>query len=51
MKLKEEIKKRGLKMNWVATKIGISNNLLCQYLNGGRPMPFHIEDRIKKVLS
>lgn len=50
MKLKEQILKRGLKIKWVAEQIGISNNLLCQYLNEKRPMPFRIEERIKKVL-
>ena len=51
MDLKRQIQAKGLKIKWVAEKIGISFNLLSQYLNGGRNMPIHIEDRIKILLK
>lgn len=51
MKLKEKIEAKGLKQLWVAKQIGISANLLNLYLNGSRPMPAHIEYRIKALLA
>lgn len=50
MDYKEKIKSKGFMIKWVAEKIGISNVLLSYYLNGTRPMPEHIEKRLKIFL-
>lgn len=46
----QKIKERGLLKKWIAKKIGISNVLLSYYLNGTRPMPEHIERKLKELL-
>lgn len=51
MKYKEMIQQRGLKITWVAKQIGISRCLLSQYINDARPMPIHIEERLKQLLG
>lgn len=47
----EKIKEKGLKKIWVAKQIGISNVLLSYYLNNTRPMPDHIDKKLKALLS
>jgi len=51
MNFKEKIEERGLKKMWVANKIGISAVLLSYYLNDTRPMPDHIDQRLKEILA
>lgn len=51
MDFKQEIKDRGLKITWVAEKIGITRSLLSQYLNDLRPMPIHIGDKLKQLFD
>jgi predicted transcriptional regulator len=50
MDFHQKIKERGLLKKWIAKKIGISNVLLSYYLNGTRPMPEHIERKLKELL-
>lgn len=49
--MKQKIKDRGLKISWIAEKIGISQPLLSMYLNGDRDMPEHIKDKINEILK
>lgn len=51
MILKQKILEKGLKMNWIASKIGVSNPLLTMYLNGQRTMPEEKEKLIKELLK
>ena len=51
MNFKEEINNRGLKITWLAQKIGITRSLLSQYINGLRTMPEHIESKLKLILK
>ena len=51
MDFNKKIKEKGLKKSWVAKQIGISNVLLSYYLNGTRPMPEHIEIKLKNELA
>ena len=50
MDFNKQIQDKGLKKSWIAKQIGISNVLLSYYLNGTRPMPEHIERKLKEVL-
>jgi transcriptional regulator with XRE-family HTH domain len=50
MNLKIRIKRKGLKISWLAEKVGISQPLLSMYLNGKRRMPDVIEKKIHKLL-
>ena len=50
MDFQQKIKEKGLLKKWIAKKIGISNVLLSYYLNGTRPMPEHIEKKLKELL-
>jgi predicted transcriptional regulator len=49
--LKKELKKRGIKISWVATKIGVSQPLLSMYLGGKRTIPADVEKKINTLLS
>jgi len=51
MKYKNKLKELGITLQKVAEKIGISNVLLSYYLNGVRPMPEHIEKKLKQIIS
>ena len=51
MDYKKKINEKGLKIKWVADRIGIGRSLLSQYLNGLRNMPDHIESKLKEVLA
>ena len=51
MNYHERIKEKGLMKSWIAKQIGISNVLFSYYLNGTRPMPEHIERKLKEVLA
>ena len=50
-KYKQLIKQKGLKISWIADKIGISQPLLSMYLNGTRDMPFVVESQLKNILK
>lgn len=49
-KYKSLIKQKGLKISWIAEKLGISQPCLSMYLNGNRDMPYDIEQRLKSIL-
>jgi predicted transcriptional regulator len=49
--MKQKIKDRGLKISWIAKKVGVSQPLLSMYLNGSRTMPEDIERKIKEILK
>lgn len=51
MNFKTQIKKKGLKITFIADKIGISQPLLSMYLNGTRNMPNEINKKLKKLLK
>lgn len=50
-KLKFEIEKRGLKVKYVASKIGISPNYLGQVLNGSRNLSTDVAIKAAQVLK
>jgi predicted transcriptional regulator len=51
MDFNKRIKEKGLKKSWIAEQIGISRTLLSFYLNAVRPIPEHIEERLKEILA
>lgn len=51
MNYKDQIKSLGITKQKVAEKLGISNVLLSYYLNNVRPIPEHIEKKLKELLS
>lgn len=51
MDLKQEIKRRGLKIVWVAKQIGVPGNSLTVYLNHPTLMPNHVNDKLKEFLK
>lgn len=50
-RLKNDIKAKGLRMDYMAEKAGISKSLLSHYLSGRRKMPSEIEFKIAKELA
>lgn len=50
MDFKELIDSRGIRQNWVAKKIGIHAVLLNYYLNGTRPMPEEVKEKLENLL-
>jgi transcriptional regulator with XRE-family HTH domain len=50
-KFKKDIENKGLKISYLAQKVGISQPLLSMYLSGKRKMPFNIEFKLAKELS
>jgi predicted transcriptional regulator len=51
MLIKEAIKEKGIKKSWLASKLGISKTLMSFYLNGDRPIPVNVEEKLKELLS
>ena len=51
MNQKKKIKNKGIKVTWIAEKLGISQPLLSMYLSGRRKMPELIENKIIKLIS
>lgn len=49
--LKKEIDKRGLKRNYVAQEIGISQTYLSQVLNGSRKLSTDVAIKASRVLE
>lgn len=50
-KFKKQIESKGLKITWIAKKVGISQPLLSMYLSGDRNMPKEIEQKVKEILK
>lgn len=51
MDFKNRIKEKGLKIVWLADKLGISQPLLSMYLSGDRNMSQETEDKLKELLQ
>jgi len=51
MELKEHIKSKGLKQNWVADKIGVNRNTFRAYLNEERNLPQDVSDKVKNLIG
>lgn len=51
MDFRKRIKEKGLKIIWIAEKLGISQPLLSMYLNGDRNMSKEIEEKLKEILK
>ena len=51
MELKELIKNKGLKQNWIADKIGVNPNTFRAYLNDERNMPQDVSDKVKNLIG
>ena len=51
MDFRKRIKEKGLKIIWIAEKLGISQPLLSMYLSGDRNMSEETEDRLKEILK
>lgn len=51
MDFKKTIKDKGLKIVWLADKVGISQPLMSMYLNDTRNMPLDVEGKLTKLLS
>lgn len=51
IKLKEMIKKSGLKQSYIASQIGISNNTLSSYIMGRRNPKIEIALKIARILK
>lgn len=51
MDYKQEIKERGLKLKFVADRVGISQPELSMFINKTRNMPDEVEVRIKEIIS
>jgi predicted transcriptional regulator len=51
MNIKTKLKSKGIKISWVAKKVGISQPLLSMYLKGTRKMPEKIEAKINTLLK
>lgn len=51
MDFRKRIKEKGLKIIWIADKLGISQPLLSMYLSGDRNMSEDTEERLKEILK
>lgn len=51
MNLRKQISEKGLKVSWVANKLGISQPYLSLMLKGERNMTVEIETKIKSLLK
>ena len=51
MNYKKEIKARGLKISWLAEKIGVSQPMLSLFLQGKRGMRYEREAHLKQLLK
>lgn len=51
MNLRKQITEKGLKVGWVANKIGVSQPYLSMMLKGERHMTTEIETKIKSLLK
>lgn len=51
MNLRKQINEKGLKVSWLANKIGVSQPYLSMMLKGERHMTTEIETKIKSLLK
>jgi transcriptional regulator with XRE-family HTH domain len=47
--LKSLIKDRGIKKNYIAEKLSVSNGLITQWINGSRPIPQRHIPGLRKI--
>lgn len=50
-KLKKRIQERGLKLNFIADRVGVSSPHLTMMLNGNATMPESIRNQINELLE
>jgi len=51
MDFKERIKEKGIKIVWLADKIGVSQPFLSMCLNGDRNLSPDMEEKLKELLG
>jgi predicted transcriptional regulator len=51
MNFKERIKEKGIKQNWIANKLGLSDGLFSFYLSGDRTMPDDVKKKLLEILK
>lgn len=51
MNYRDKINQKGLKVNWLAKQIGVSQPALSNYMNGTRNMPSWVEVKLKQLLK
>ena len=51
MDYKKSIQNKGLKQNWLAKKLGVSESLLSMFLKGNRNLSPEKESMLKGILS
>jgi predicted transcriptional regulator len=51
MEFREIIEEKGLKIIFLAKKLGISQPLFSMYLSGKRNMPLHIKENLTELLK
>lgn len=51
MDYKARIREKGLRKNWIAEKLGISNTLLSFYIHGTYPIPEDRQRELEKILE
>lgn len=49
--IKKTLKERGIKQNWIAQKIGVSNQAISNWLSGVMKFPAGRRDQINKLLN
>ena len=49
--LKKKIEEKGLKIKWIAEKVGVSPTLLSMYLSEVRNIPGNIKEKIEELLK
>lgn len=49
--INDKIKSKGLKKNWIAEQIGVSNTRLSFYLTETRPIPAEVKRDLEQILS
>lgn len=51
MELKQDIYNKGYRYSWVAEQVGKTAQELNKWLNGVRPMPIEIKEKIEKLIG
>jgi predicted transcriptional regulator len=51
MEFREIIEEKGLKIIFLAKKLGVSQPLFSMYLAGKRNMPLHIREKLTELLN
>lgn len=51
MDFREKIEEKGIKIIFLAKKLGVSQPLFSMYLAGKRNMPLHIREKLTELLN